>query len=410
MSYKNKSIIFNQNNLLNKIEESNIKLLVPGQGVFIFKNNNNNSLSLLPPSLNFFFYNQSQNDGLYVEFNEKNLFVQKIFDHSVLVDKNNHVGLSNLKGAYYWFSIDAQNQKLYGGIGEARLETVIYQYTFPHKSKQFLESIDSIKIGSASSKFIKPIQLFRDPITEKVPLLVKNTNSLTMNDIAKGTYMPKANLSLVSQKLYDCISGEKFVLDDADFPDFSKAIEYSIITPGKWCYEKIKDKSTEFNKDKPNILETYLRITLGKNNGESPGIPYVMEIWPIGHYSPIHCHAGANAVIRILHGNINVKLFPFLCNQKKDGVKEFGIANFVKDDITWISPNLNQIHQLENDASNTETCITIQCYMYDNENTTHYDYFDYLDEKGNIMQYEPDSDMDFIAFKSKMFKEWNERG
>ena len=409
MSYKNKSIIFSQNNLLNKIEESNIKLLVPGQGVFIFKNNNNNNLSLLPPSLNFFFYNQSQTDGLYVEFNEKNIFVQRIYDHSVLVDKNNHTGLSNLNGAYYWFSIDSQNQKLYGGIGEARLETVTYQYTLDHKFKKFLESLETIKIGTASSKFVKPIQLLRDPITKKVPLLVKNTNTLTMNDIAKGTYLPKANLSLVSQKLYDCISGEKFVLDDVDFPDFSKAIEYSIITPGKWCYEKIKDKSTEFNKDKPNILETYLRITLGQNNGESPGIPYVMEIWPIGHFSPIHSHAGANAVIRVLHGNINVKLFPFLCNQEKDGVKPFGIANFGKDDITWISPNLNQVHQLENAQTNIETCITIQCYMYDNENITHYDYFDYLDEKGNIMQYEPDSDMDFIAFKSKMFKEWNER-
>ena len=409
MSYKNKSIIFSQNNLLNKIEESNIKLLVPGQGVFIFKNNNNNNLSLLPPSLNFFFYNQSQTDGLYVEFNEKNVFVQRIYDHSVLVDKNNHTGLSNLNGSYYWFSIDSQNQKLYGGIGEARLETVTYQYTLDHKFKKFLESLETIKIGTASSKFVKPIQLLRDPITKKVPLLVKNTNTLTMNDIAKGTYLPKANLSLVSQKLYDCISGEKFVLDDVDFPDFSKAIEYSIITPGKWCYEKIKDKSTEFNKDKPNILETYLRITLGQNNGESPGIPYVMEIWPIGHFSPVHSHAGANAVIRVLHGNINVKLFPFLCNQEKDGVKPFGIANFGKDDITWISPNLNQVHQLENAQTNIETCITIQCYMYDNENITHYDYFDYLDEKGNIMQYEPDSDMDFIAFKSKMFKEWNER-
>lgn len=408
MSYKNKSIIFSQNNLLNKIEESNIKLLIPGQGVFIFKNNSNN-FSLLPPSLNFFFYNKDQTDGLYIEFNEKNLFVQKFSDHSILVDKNNHTGLSNLASAYYWFSIDAQNQKLYGGIGEARLETVIYEYTLPHKSKKFLESLETIKITPANNKFIKPIQLLRDPITEKVPLLVKNTNTLTMNDIAKGTYLPKANLSLVSQKLYDCISGEKFVLNDIDFPDFTKAIEYSIITPGKWCYEKIKDKSTEFNKDKPNILETYLRITLGQNNGESPGIPYVMEIWPIGHFSPVHSHAGANAVIRVLHGNINVKLFPFLCNQEKDGVKPFGIANFGKDDITWISPNLNQIHQLENAQTNTETCITIQCYMYDNENTTHYDYFDYLDEKGNIMQYEPDSDMNFIAFKSKMFKEWNER-
>jgi hypothetical protein len=69
-----------------------------------------------------------------------------------------------------------------------------------------------------------------------------------------------------------------FYLNSDDFPDFSDAIEYSIITEGKWCNTRLKEKSREFNKDKSNILETYLRITLGQNNGESPGIPYVMEI------------------------------------------------------------------------------------------------------------------------------------
>jgi hypothetical protein len=47
--------------------------------------------------------------------------------------------------------------------------------------------------------------------------------------------------------------------------------------------------------------------------------------------------------------------------------------------------------------------------MYDNENSIHYDYFDYLDENGKILQYEPDSDMDFISFKNKMKEEWNNR-
>jgi hypothetical protein len=229
-----------------------------------------------------------------------------------------------------------------------------------------------------------------------------------MNDIAQGSYMPKSNLSLISQKLYDCISGKKFILDDKDFPDFSKAIEYSIITEGKWCNKKLKDKSNEFSKIKPNILETYLRITLGTNNGESPGIPYVMEIWPIGHYSPIHSHAGSNAIIRVLHGKINVKLYPFLSGQK-DGVEHFSNANFSENEITWISPTLNQTHKLMNDKANTKTCITIQCYMYDNENSTHYDFFDYLDENSEIQQYEPDSDMDFLSFKELMRKEWNNR-
>ena len=247
--------------------------------------------------------------------------------------------------------------------------------------------------------------LLRDPITATVPLLVKDTNDLSMESIASGKYMPKANLSQTSQKLYDCISGKNFVLNTPDFLDFTDAIEYSLKTPGMWCYETIKKKASEFDKDKPNYKETYLRITLGENNGESPGIPYVMEIWPVAHFSPIHNHGGSTAVIRVLHGSINVSLFPFLGD---DSIQPFANANFNVGDITWISPTLNQVHQLKNLDANTDTCITIQCYMYESSDISHYDYFDYLDGSSAKQQFEPDSDMEFIKFKRLMKQEWYE--
>ena len=103
-----------------------------------------------------------------------------------------------------------------------------------------------------------------------------------------------------------------------------------------------------------------MRITLGRNSGESPGIPYVMEIWPSNHYSPIHSHADSNAVIRVLHGSIHVSLFPFL--GEGTDIEPFAEADFDKDEITWLSPQLNQIHQLRNNTD--DVCITIQCYMY----------------------------------------------
>ena len=414
---KNKFILLNKTNL-----QSPTSLLVHGQGVFMFKNDNSNNIPCI-----IYFYNKDNSDGLKVEFTTESVLVHKISDNKLLSDKKNKEGLSNLKGAYYWFSIDAQNQKLYAGIGEARLDTVIYQYDFTqenlpkirrcgrpiksdinfevgeNKAKQFLEDIIQIQI-STGSKSIIPIRLLRDPVTKIIPLIIKDIDDLTMNDIANMKYMPKANLSVIAQKMYHCIAGKKFILDDEDFPDFTKAIEYSIATPKMWCHQMLKKKSSEFNKNKPNILETYLRITLGDNNGESPGIPYVMEIWPTGHYSPIHNHSEANAVIRVLHGEINVSLYPFLCAEK-DNIKPFGNVSFGKDEITWISPTLNQTHKLMN-LNKKNTCITIQCYMYDNEDTTHYDYFDYLDNNGNVLQYEPDSDMDFISFKNKMKEEW----
>ena len=399
-----KQFTINKDTLIN----SEIKLIIKGQTVFVFENENNGS------SCVFSFLNKEKTDGLKIEFTPTNVKVNRMSILDPLIDTDNNKGLIDSQGAYYWFSLDGQNQTLYAGIGETRLETAIYKYKFVFEkerddlrkmNKLFLESLVTLQLEKKTS--INPLRILRDPITLTIPLLVKSTDALTMNDIATGDFLAKANLSTVGQKLYDCVSGKNFVLDDKDFPDFSKAIEYSIATEGKWCNQKLKEKSTEFNKENPNIKETYLRITLSQNNGESPGIPYVLEIWPVGHFSPVHNHAGSNAIIRVLYGSINVKLFPFLSGETAK-IIPFGVKDFNKDDVTWISSTLNQTHQLLNLETNKKTCITIQCYMYDEENNGHYDYFDFVDDKGLIQQYEPDSDMDFVAFKELMKKDWDE--
>jgi predicted metal-dependent enzyme (double-stranded beta helix superfamily) len=373
-----------------------VELKVHGQGVVLFDASGVCCLT---------FCDVSGTPGLKVQFTESQVLATLLPSNEPLVDPTNKKGLVKETGAYYWLSLDSQNQRIYAGIGEARKETVIYSYQWPQEPtrksrKLFLESLTSVTVDN-----LHVTALLRDPITRTVPLLVKNTEHLTMDCIASSTHLPKANLSIVAQKLYDCIAGKHFVLDSPDFPEFSKAIEHSIKTPGKWCYERLKEKATEFDKDKPNEKETYLRITLNENNGESPGIPYVMEVWPVGHYSPIHNHAGASAIIRVLHGSIHVSLFPFLSG---DELEPFAKAEFNQGDITWISPSLNQVHQLKNAETNKETCITIQCYMYKRDNTSHYDYFDYLDADGKTQQYEPDSDMEFLAFKALMKREWLE--
>ncbi len=376
-------------------------LPVKGQGVFLFK-----PVDSAAASCSFRLTNADGTDGFNVEFTRERVVVTELVSLKPLIDPINTQGLSPHAGATYWFSVDAQNKQLIAGVGEARLETLIYWFTFRTETKTFLESITTI---DAPEETVEKIRILKDPITSKIALCVKGTDEITMDDIASGAYMPKANLPPIGRKLYDCIAGKQFVLNSPDFPEFSQAIEHSIRTPGLWCHTKLRDKSTEFNPDKPNLAETYLRITLGENNGESPGIPYVMEIWPPGHYSPVHNHAGAEAVIRVLHGAINVSLFPFLCSGPLgDGVPPFRKADFKKGDITYITPTLNQVHQLKNTHA-TETCVTIQCYMYDAQNKRHYDYFDYLDDTGNKQQYEPDSDKDFLSFRDLMKKEWAEQ-
>lgn len=373
-----------------------INLIVHGQGIFVF------DIKDITKKCVFKIHNSDKTNGLKVILTPTSVEVIKKPENQPLIDIKSK-GLLNKKDVYYWISIDSQNRQLYAGIGEARMENVIYRHQFEmtEENKKFLENLSHITISNKSA--INPIRLIRDPVTMNVPMRIKNTDDLTMTDIASNSYLPTAYLSPTSKKLYDCIAGKNFQLSK-ESADFANAIEYSIATPGLWCYEKLKAKSREFNPDKPNELETYLRITLGQNNGESPGIPYVMEIWPPHHYSPIHNHGGSSAVIRVLHGKINVSLYPFLCED--EGIKPFGEEVFNTEEITWISPTLNQVHKLENKDDKT-TCITIQCYMYENEDVKHYDYFDYLDVDGNKQQYEPDSDMDFITFKQTIMEEWS---
>ena len=347
-----------------KGDEKDVPLIVSGQGTLLFENIINTEPCIL------YIYTKNKSDGFKIVLTDKDVIVSRINTTIQYVDAKNNSGLVNNCGAYYWFSLDSQNQTLRLGVGEARTETIIYNYTFlfqtdddRKKHKLFLESLNIFLVADESNS-LHPLRLLRDPVTNTLANEVKNTDEICMTDIALGAYLPKANLSLVAQQLYECISGKNFVLDTPDFPDFVQAIEYSIKTPGCYCYERLRQKSTEFNKTKPNLNETYLRITLGQNNGESPGIPYVMEIWPVGHYSPVHNHSSADAIIRVLNGTINVSQFPYL----GANVKPFAINDFHKDQITWISPTLNQTHQLLNRPENTATCITIQCYMYEQQN------------------------------------------
>ena len=383
------------------VKDKSTNLLVKGQGVILFNRTSTTNAK-------FTFFSNGRANKLSVEFSENGVHVST--NTESLVDSTNTKGLVADLAAPYWFSLDSQNEILLAGIGEPRMETVIYAYSFPaavHTSnKEFLESLSHVVYDIDNTHLpngFTPLKILRDPVTDRVPLTLKDTATLTMDDVASGTHMPVANLPITSQKLYNCIAGPNFCLETPEFPDFYKAIEYSIATPGCWCYETLKKKATEFSKDRPNILETYLRITLGQNNGESPGVPYVMEIWPAAHYSPVHSHAGAEAVIRVLEGGIHVDLYPYLSKE----ATPFAAGNFVKGDIMWISPTLNQTHQLKNTTGST--CVTIQCYMYDGTDDKHYDYFDYLDETGAVQQYEPDSDMDFVRFKELMLDEWATR-
>jgi len=363
-------------------------LVIRGQGTFIFT-------CTRPCSITFRTMDGA--DTLRIA-----LYTQQIqlFRNDQLLESDNQTGLTVDAKAFYWLSLDAKRQRIAFGIGEARQETERFCYDFGTSAKSFLERFSTLLYDP---RLLTSLRLLRTPIQNRIPLFVKNTDELTMEAIARSSVMPRATLSPIGQKLYDTISGSNFALNSPDFPHFAEAIDHSIATPGCWCHTRLMEKAGEFRAN-PNMV--YLRITLGQNEGESPGIPYVMEIWPAGCFSPVHNHAGANAIIRVLHGSIRVCLYPYL-----GAATPFGDQVFQTEDITWISPVLNQIHHLENPSQQGTACVTIQCYMYDESDTGHYNYFDYMDadEGGKIGHFEPDSDMDFIDFKARMKQEWEQR-
>lgn len=238
-------------------------------------------------------------------------------------------------------------------------------------------------------------------MTRDLPPLVVDMNKITIEDIAQGRYIVNSDLDPASQSLYNTVSGDGIQLRADDFPDFIDAIQYSIDTPNCWCHERLKNKSSEFGAKNTNM--TYLRITLGENQGNSPGAPFVLEIWPSGHFSPIHNHGFASAVIKVLHGSINVKLFHDL--EDSDYYMNMTIS---AGNVTFLSPMYYQTHQLHNFDEKSFTA-TLQCYRYPPEDHQHYEYFDYLDDNNSIQHFDPDSDALYLDFKEIIREEWENR-
>jgi hypothetical protein len=316
---------------------------------------------------------------------------------------NAKIKFDTSENCWHWFSIDSINHHLVFGQGEQREKTSLMSFTVTGDYPS-MNDVKYIHFEPADGKLIQ-CEVCRDPVVIEPALLVVPKDQMTMDMAAKYQATVIENLSIECQKLYSNVAGDLFELNTPDFPNFVDAIAKSIRDPQGWCYKKLKEKESEFGPAEP--LATYLRITLGVNQGESPGIPYVMEIWPSHHYSPIHNHAGANAIIKVLHGDVTVQLFDMLSITHKKPFEEVTIS---KGDVTWITPNLNQTHKLHN-QNNNEICVTIQCYLYNAEDKSHYEYFDYIEtdidpKKECIKQFLPNSDIDFLDFKYQMKKEW----
>lgn len=165
-----------------------------------------------------------------------------------------------------------------------------------------------------------------------------DNSKTSLVDLSSNKYMLSASLPPTCQELYENVLSSNVSLDwPHSTPKLSEAISYSINTKGKILYEKLKEK------DHGNGM-TYLRVIIGCHRGSSPGIPYVLEIWPTNSQSPIHNHGNSYAVIKVLHA-IEVSIYNKTWKEEESQMELFSFTA-TKGDVTWISPNWFQTHKL----------------------------------------------------------------
>ena len=227
----------------------------------------------------------------------------------------------------------------------------------------------------------------------------------TLFELNSNNYTFSASLPQACQELYHNVVQDGVYLDwspGLDQYKLTDAIRYSLESEDGLLHKKIEEKASEFGDNNPE--KTYLRVTLGMDRGNSPGIPYVLEIWPKKHGSPIHNHGNAYAVIKVLHGGLTIHVYNKHTDSEKD--KELTKFDVKQGDVTWISPNWYQTHKLWNDTD--DYCATIQCYQYGGNDNLHWPYFDYVKSNRVIDEFVPNSDFTFREMREKVLKEYKD--
>jgi len=117
------------------------------------------------------------------------------------------------------------------------------------------------------------------------------------------------------------------------------AFDESLTTPGKFLYNKLKQKIDSYtHTHNGNPRNVYLRIGINVSPFASAGI---LEIWPAGHESLKHIHAGCAGAIKVVRGQLHVQI-------SSDLLLPQPIVHKVLEEnqITWLSRNHYCVHQV----------------------------------------------------------------
>lgn len=303
-----------------------------------------------------------------------------------------------------WVSVDRNNRRVALGCGYMMRRNQLVELQLPSPDKA------PAPPGSWNVRWVvfeEPLAFYADhpprvnrmPVVIDAPPAVVDRDALTLDALAANERLPASMLPDEAQTLWGTVSGELIAVSQ----ELAEAIDYSLETPGKTLFEIIKRKREKSEFGDPNMV--YVRVTIGPAEGDSPGIPFVMEIWPKHCLSPVHNHGGTVAVIKVLHGSISVGWYGPLADKGNPVPVRLAEATFHAGEVTWLTPEMYQTHQLKNPRPDT-ACITIQSYRYLDRDDVHHEFFDYLAPSGGDRRFfEPDSDIDYLELVRRVREE-----
>eukprot|EP00112_Aurelia_sp_Birch-Aquarium-sp1_P019640 Seg490.1 transcript_id=Seg490.1/GoldUCD/mRNA.D3Y31 product="hypothetical protein" protein_id=Seg490.1/GoldUCD/D3Y31 len=342
----------------------------------------------------------------------------------VVVEKEG-IGSEPKRLLSYWFSYDRDACTVKYGKGYRMVETTLFTHDFLKKEsrkqlEKFFNAANPIYVmvfvvGGRQVAYMPLIevessfQFEENPVVSNYPPFVKDSDKISLLDVDQNLFMFSKSLPIACQQLYSNIRNT-----DLEYPahpyypgiKLSDAIRYSLTTKGMMLFEIIakKRKSHEFN----DPSEVYIRVTLGPDMRTGPGVAYVLELWPSKCKSPVHNHGASCAVIKVLFGQIQIKIFNKGSNPPTgtDFIKKF---NAMKDDVTWMDSNWYQSHQLVNTTS--DFCATIQCYKYAAGDKIHWPGFDFIavgeHSQGPVLDtFMPNSDASFQKMRNTVLEEY----
>lgn len=325
----------------------------------------------------------------------------------------------------YWYSYDRNNLVLKYGKGYRMEETTLMEFDFlkgvegeeaqmkvreelyPYfnaEKPKYVTVYNEISTSRGGLEVSEPlIEFDSKPLVFNVPPLVMDSSKLTLFDLDRGDYVFSASLPSACKEMYSNVKGcvLNYTEDASEEILLSDAIRYSLANG--MLKAKLEEKRGELS-DSPE--GTYLRVTCGRAEGKSPGIPYVLEIWPVGHFSPVHNHGNAEAVIKVLYGGLSIDIYNKQSNMREGMAEPTPISHLEikKDDVVWLDRNWYQTHKLYNNGA--DYCATIQCYTYSASDTTFWPYFDFINDDEDIDEFFPSSDYGFIDFRTQVMAEY----